>query len=144
MKYEVKRLIDSQTFIKYLYDVDHDFGIPISEKNTIELFACKLLTNGNVYVVEENCEIVSCIGFYCNDVVNNNAYLPILSTKKIARGKGYARLLIHKMIEVCKNNDMKIIYCDSINPRAVALYKSIGFVEYDKIDNKTFLKYTII
>lgn len=128
MDCEIKKIIDLQTFIKYLYDVDRDFGIPISEKNKIEIFASKLLTNGNVYVVEENCEIVACVGFYCNDVVNNNAYLPILSTKEIARGKGYARLLIHKMIEVCKNSEMKTIYCDSINPHAVALYRSFGFV----------------
>ena len=133
-------IINLNDLISYLNDVDHDFGIPISEKITINYFAEKLLTFGKVFGVKENEEIVSCIGFYCNDNINRNAYLPILSTQKRARGKGYARILVNKMIEECKKCEMKTILCDSINPHAINLYKSIGFVQYNSEDNKVFLK----
>ncbi|MBR5281514.1 MAG: GNAT family N-acetyltransferase [Alistipes sp.] len=143
MSHQIIKLSDSQDLINYLYEVDCDFGIPLSSKVSIASFANKLLAYGNVYVVKYNNEFVSCIGFYCNDTINQIAHLPILSTKTIARGKGFARLLINKMIDECTQRGMKCILCDSINPSAIAIYKSIGFFEYDKDGDKSFLKYII-
>lgn len=143
MTYTIEKLSSLQDLIHYLNDVDCDFGIPLSNKVSIKSFAEKLLTYGNVFVIKVNEEIASCVGFYSNDNVTHTAYLPILSTKGWARGKGYARLLIKKMLEVCKINNMKIILCDSINPHAIALYKSVGFVEYKAEGEKVFLKLNI-
>lgn len=133
-------IINLNDLINYLNDVDHDFGIPISEKTSINSFAEKLLQFGKVFGVKENEELVSCIGFYCNDKINQTAHLPILSTRKMARGKGYAHILVNKMIEECKKCEMKTILCDSINPHAVNLYKSVGFTEFRSEGNKAFLK----
>ena len=143
MSHQIIKLSNSQDLIDYLNEVDCDFGIPLSHKVSIASFANKLLANGNVYVVRYNNKCVACIGFYCNDIVNRIAYCQILSTKTIVRGKGFARQLINVMIDKCRQSGMKQILVDSINPTAIALYKSIGFMEYDKDGNKSFLKYII-
>lgn len=144
MEYAITKLSVLSDFIDYLHDVDNDFAIPLSRKVVIPSFAEKLLTFGNVFVVRYNSRIAACIGFYCNDFVGGVAHLPILSTKEWARGKGFARLLIKRMIEECKSNNMSIILCDSVNPHAIALYKSLGFIEYKKEGEKAFLKLQIL
>lgn len=117
----------------YLHEVDEDFEIPISSKTSMSDFCEKLLQSGNVYSVFEDEILVALIGFYCNDNVNRIAYFSFLSTRLGARKKGYARLLVKEMIEVCKESGMKEILCDSVNPNAVALYQSLGFFCYDEI-----------
>ena len=122
---------DIQNLIQYLKDVDKDFGILLSEKVDLELYAIKLLNNGHVIAILN--DVKSIIGincFYSNDQVNKTAYLPILSVKSEARGKGCAKQMISKMIDMCKKNGMKTISCNSINPIAVSLYKSFGFKEF--------------
>lgn len=141
MEYIVEQLLNLDDLIAYLNDVDSDFGVPLSNKVTITSFAEKLLINGKVFIVKKNNKIASCIGFYCNDIINYTAHLPILSTKEWARGNGFARILIKKMFEECERYKMKNILCDSVNPQAIALYKSLGFVEYKKEDNKSFLRF---
>lgn len=140
MECKAELLTNQEDLYKYLNDVDNDFGIPLSFKIDLKSFALKLIKYGQVYVIKEDKHITAMIGFYCNDNINNNAYLPILSTKEIARGKGYARILINMMIDKCKNVGMKYIYCDSINPIAIALYKSLGFIEYKVEEEKSYLK----
>ena len=120
---------DCRRLVDYLLDVDEDFGIPLSSKVQIPVYAEKILQNGRVYVIEEDGLFMALICFYCNDSKNHIAYLPILSTKRQARKKGYARVLIQQMIADCREEHMVRICCDSVNPVAVSLYKSLGFVE---------------
>ena len=143
MEYKLERLLNTNELCSYLCKVDSDFGVPLSSKVSIESFSEKLLTHGYVFVVKENNNIISCIGFYCNDYSNYTAYLPILSTTERARGKGLARLLVNRMIEECTKRGMKKILCDSINPHAIELYKSVGFIEYKRDEYKSFLKFIV-
>lgn len=140
MECRVELLKNHEDLHKYLNDVDKDFGTPLSSKTDLISFASKLIKYGHVYVIKEGYDIVAMIGFYSNDTINNNAYLPILSTKDRARGKGYARKLVSEMIDICKKDGMKTIFCDSINPIAISLYISLGFNEYKKEENKSYLK----
>ena len=38
----------------------------------------------------------------------------------------------NRMLLDCKNNGMKLVQCDSVNPIAVNLYKKMGFQEIGK------------
>lgn len=118
---------DLSVFIAYLHEVDFDFGVPLSQKVNIETFARKMLLNGNVIVFEEQEQIWGLIGFYANDKVCGIANIPILSTKKIGRGKGIGRKLLDEAIRQCGILGMKSMQCDSINPIAVRLYESRNF-----------------
>lgn len=125
--YNVRQLV------QYLNYVDKDFGIPLSDKVDLDIYAFKLCTNGHVIaIVDEKAEIIGITGFYSNDKVKKIAHLPILSVKKEARGKGFAKQMISSMINICRQEGMEKIQCDSVNPIAIALYKSFGFVEYRK------------
>ena len=66
------------------------------------------------------------------------------STKEIKYGIKHltrkSEEAINMMIDKCKNVGMKYIYCDSINPIAIALYKSLGFIEYKVEEEKSYLK----
>ncbi len=140
--------VDERLLYNYLLKVDKDFGIPLSEKVRLDLYAIRLLANGNVLAVDEDGELVSVIAFYSNDDRYRIAHLPLLSTIEKARGKGYARLLISEMVKVCQQAGMLKICCNSVNPVAISLYKSMGFVvvskEQDKGFEKYFLEYKII
>lgn len=138
---------DKCLFVQYLRTVDKDFEIPLSSKVDLEFYADKLLGSGYVLAVMESVQIVSVIGFYCNNQQTKVAHLPLLSSLKNVRGKGYAKLLIKNMIFVCKENGMNKIYCDSVNPVAIGLYKSMGFIEIKEENinslSKIYLEYKI-
>lgn len=144
----LKSRIDDAMLYGYLLEVDKDFGIPLSCKVDLASYASRLLSNGCVIAVKENEKLASIIGFYCNDHQQKTAHLPLLSTAKWARGKGYAGLLIREMIITCRNAGMHKICCDSVNPIAIHLYKSIGFKETTRTKEgdfeKIFLEYKII
>lgn len=136
---------DRNILVDYLIETDEDFGIPLSDKVNIPLFAEKILSKGHVYMVFEDNIYCAMICFYCNDIIEKKAFLPILSTKANARGKGYAKQLIMLMINVCSLYKMKYIICDSINPIAVSIYKSLGFKTYkESCDNGTRKKEYLI
>ena len=129
----------------YLRDVDNDFEIPLSKKTDIDAYSIKILRNGVVFVSMENDNINGLLAGYCNDIENGNAIISILSVKKICRGQGISRLLVKSMVEICRQTKMKKILVDSVNPIAVALYRSCDFIidrveAYNEI-SKTFLVY---
>lgn len=141
---------DYQLLLHYFQTVDNDFGISLSRKVDLKEYTSKLLKYGYVYAImdENRQDLLSCIVFYCNDMDTHIAYLPLLSTRAHARGKGYAKLLVNEMIQCCKQKGMYRIICDSVNPVAVKLYKSLGFTEYQvqrcEQLTKTFLKLDLI
>lgn len=141
---------DYQLLLQYFHAVDNDFEIFLSRKVDLKEYASKLLQNGYVYTVmnETKQNVLACIVFYCNDMETHVAYLPLLSTRADARGKGYAKLLVNEMIQCCREKGMYRILCDSVNPIAVKLYKSLGFTEYQvrrcEQLTKTFLKLDLI
>lgn len=136
-----------QRLIQYLNDVDNDFKIPLSKKINPTEYAIKLLTNGEVLVSVDNGQIRGLIAGYCNDIENGKAVISILSVKIKYRGMGISRTLVKSMIEKCKQFGMRCIHVDSVNPIAVSLYLSEGFVkvsqETDGESNMFYLIYYI-
>ena len=136
-----------QRLIQYLNDVDNDFKIPLSKKINPTEYAIKLLTNGVVLVSVDNGQIRGLIAGYCNDIEKGKAVISILSVKKKFRGIGISRNLIKSMIETCKQVGMRYIHVDSVNPIAVSLYLSEGFVKVSQdtygVTNIIYLLYNI-
>lgn len=138
---------DIQKLIDYLKDVDQDFEVPLSSKVSLSEFARKTLSKGHAFMALEDNKFVALVTLYCNDKVSAKAFLSILSVKESHRGKGYARQLVNVVINISRLYGMKTVYVDSVNPIAIALYKSVGFkaVEIDKAYGlrKEYLKLTI-
>lgn len=121
---------DLQILVSYLHDVDSDFGIPLSNRVDLNVYARKLLEFGHVFVVQEGDNYLALSAVYCNNKKISIAYLPILSVKKESRGKGYAQSLVREIVNVSSMNSMHKIRVDSINPIAVKLYEKMGFNSY--------------
>ena len=139
---------DEQLLNDYLHQVDNDFAIPISYKVDIKEYASRLLNAGHVVAVEDAGVCVSVVGFYCNDERLRTAHLSILRTLKSHQGRGYAKQLVNEAIKFSRQAGMLKISCDSVNPGAVSLYKSVGFKEVRCVKvaglEKKFLEYNII
>ena len=138
---------DKKLLLSYLIRVNDSFGVPLTQKVQLPDYISKLLRFGCVLVMIEGDEILSCVAFYCNDMENRIAYCVLVSTLPQAQGKGYARLLINEMIKICKSKSFVSIETSSINPIAIALYKSVGYkvVKEEQEGNKTkvTLKYKL-
>lgn len=139
---------DIELLYSYLSLVDQDFRIPLSQKVDLHEYAVKLLIHGIVIAYEENNHLLSCRGFYCNDVESGIAYGVMMSTLPEAQGRGYARLLIEEMFKICRSKGFKAVISSSVNPKAVALYKSLGYkeinVQPDGNEIRVTLKYDLI
>lgn len=123
---------DRERFYQYLLEVNGDFAIPLSHKVNLQDYALKLLTYGHVLVIVDATAILGAIAYYCNNQQTQIAVWPFLSVKSQNQGRGYATKLIKSMILDCRNNGMKFIQCDSVNPIAIDLYKKIGFQETNR------------
>ena len=132
---------------QYLREVDKDFEIPLSNKTDLEIYAAKLLTHGIVLASLDCGHFNGMLAGYCNDTNGGNATISILSVKKHSRGQGISHQLIIRMIDFCREAEMRKILVDSINPIAISSYRSSGFhitkIESDDKITKTFLEYII-
>lgn len=127
---------DLTILVQYLNEVDGDFLIPLSKKTDLESFASKILTYGHAYMEKQNDEFIGLVTFYCNDVKNRNAYIPIVSIKEKARGRGLSKKLTYMAIETCRSYGMKKVFVDTVNPIAGILYRSLGFEVYKSEKNE--------
>ena len=122
---------------KFLKNIDKDFPIPLSEKQDLGLLAKKFCEKATLCTKEENDEIVALVAGYTENLENNIAYISVVGTLEMARGKGYAKSLVREFIDICKekNIDAVHLYAVHANTAAVNMYKSIGFVEW-KMENE--------
>lgn len=131
--------------IRYINDIDNyfkieivnllkrndcDFPIPLSNKIDFNQYITKVLENGNILLaVNENNQVIGCITFYNNDLINNIAYISIVCIDKDFRHQRVGKSLLEKVVITIKNTGMKkiILYTHIENVNAINLYKSFGF-----------------
>lgn len=111
----------------FLKDIDNDFSPCLSSKVNIEEYVTKIMNNAEL-VVDINQALRGLVVLYCNDTVNHKAYISLCGVRKEFRGKGIARNLMIKAIEIARNSGMKILGIHSNNIVAIKLYKSLGFI----------------
>ncbi len=69
------------------------------------------------------------IGYICFWIIGDEIHILNLAIRPDMRGKGMAKLLLKKLIEMAKEKDISNIWLEVriSNNRAISLYKSIGF-----------------
>lgn len=72
------------------------------------------------------------LGFFECQIISPEAELYDIAIKKDYQGKGYSKILMEYFIDLCKNQNCDTIYLEvnSINNKAINLYKKYGFSEY--------------
>lgn len=116
----------------FLEKVDKTFPIALSEKTDLHQFALKLYNNATLCTVEEDNQIVAMVAGYTENTINSVAYISMVATLPGYKGKGYARQLVSEFIERAKSKRLKAVHLYTVrnNTAAVALYNSLGFVEW--------------
>ena len=134
--------------ISFFEKVDTNFEVPVSLKVDIAGMVNKLLNYGKILAIYHDGNIVSALGFYCNDDITHIAHISILATEPMFYGKGLAKKVMTEGMLICKDEGMSAIRVDTVNSAAKQLYCSLGFtemrVECENNIKKTFLQYYII
>ena len=77
------------------------------------------------------------VGFYECQIISPEAELYDIAIKQDEQGKGLSLLLMKHFLELCKNCDCDTIFLEvnSINQKAIKLYRKFGFETYSKRQN---------
>ena len=116
---------------KFLTEVNKELIYPISATWLNKILAhAIIITDMSIDKSSVNGWLV----LYCNDDKTYTAYCAGLHVLKPYRGKGKAKLLLQKAIEICEHNGMSrfALYCKTDNIEARNLYIKYGFKEVSR------------
>ncbi len=130
--------IDVTQIYSFLNKVDRDFPIHLSSKVDLKEYAEKLKCHATICAVIENNVVSSLVAGYVENTTGRMAYISIVASSLECRGKGYAKFLLEKFVDICKQMHLKGIHLYAVpsNVRAMNLYKKIGFVEWQVEDEE--------
>ena len=130
METKIVRLENNQTdlnrLVKYLYDADSSFDIPLSKKMDIQINSQKKLNLGRVLAIEENGKIAAIIEYYCNDLEHHRAYTTLYSARKDIQQRGLSKNLIYYMCLDCKKEGMNEVRFSVTDRRVLILHRRMG------------------
>ena len=116
----------------FLYAVDKDFPVAISEKVDLKEYAKKLFDNATFCYEYQNGVIAAMVAGYTHNLTENLAFVSIMATRKEYRGQGFASKQLAKFLEESRKAGAKgvHVYAVESNLPAVATYKKLGFERY--------------
>lgn len=125
--------ISHEQLLTFLQAVDGEFPVPLSARQELSSFAAKLLELATLCPVLEDGRIVALAAGYTDHMINNMAYLSIVSTLPCARRKGYAARVIREFMDVAarKGAGALHLYAVGENLPAIRMYERLGFVRWD-------------
>lgn len=112
--------------------IDRLFPVPLSQKQSLEGFARKLLEKGTICAQWEDGEIVSIVAGYTDEMWEHMAYFSIAATLPQAQGKGYISRLFRAFLEIAREKGAvgAHLYAHPGNTHAIGIYRHLGFVDY--------------
>ena len=124
--------VTSERIKNFLYKVDKDFPVALSDKTDLSVYADKLFEKATLCIQCENDSIISMVAGYTDNLTENMAYIALVATAVEGRGKGHAYKLVKEFISICKDKNIKAVhlYTDKSNEAAIKMYYKLGFVLY--------------
>ena len=124
--------VTEKQIYNFLKKVDNSFPVPISKKQNLSDYARKLLSQATICWKLEEGEIVSMVAGYTDNLTDDVAYIALVATVDVARGKGYAKKLVSDFINICERKGIRSahLYTHATNKKAINMYISLGFEEY--------------
>lgn len=112
--------------------IDSLFPVPLSQKQSLEDFARKLLKKGTICAQWEAGEIVSIVAGYTDEMREHMAFFSIAATLPQAQGKGYISRLFRAFLEIAREKGAvgAHLYAHPDNIHAIGIYRRLGFVDY--------------
>lgn len=121
--------------LKYLYEHDNDFPIPLSHKTNLKQYLNKVICLGKSVICVDRNQIVGLIFYYDNNIQERKAFISLVSVDKNYRCKGIATHLIKEVLFLLKKQQFKIceVPTHGSNEQAIHLYYLLGFDETENI-----------
>lgn len=123
---------DRNQIERFLQAVDASFPIPLSEKQSLSVYAEKLYELGTVCAEVEDGEIVSMVAGYTDHVEGNRGYISMVATTERARGRGLAKKLVLEFIRIAADKGLEGVHLYAVadNLPAIRMYQGLGFTEF--------------
>lgn len=130
--------IESKKIENFLYEVDGSFPIPLSQKQTLSVFAQKLCMKATLCTEIVDDKIVAAVAGYTDNVLEKRGYISLVATIPEYQGKGLASKLLKQFLKIArgKNLDAVHLYTVPANTAAVEMYKKLGFVKWQIPDEQ--------
>lgn len=116
----------------FLQRVDKSFPTPLSEKTDLDAFADKLLEKATLVYETDEDKLVCLIAGYTENVKDGLGYASVLATLDGYRGRGLAKKCLIRFLDLAREKGLLAVhlYTARENEKAIALYRSYGFVPY--------------
>lgn len=113
----------------FLYDVDKDFPVNLSDKVNLDDYAKKLYDKATLCCEIENGLIKGMVAGYTDNIIDGMAYIALVGVREKCRGNGIASKLIKQFIATAKKKGINKVhvYTDSRNINAIKMYENLGF-----------------
>lgn len=143
-----KQIVGVKQFESFLSDVNNDFVPPLLERINFNEYFYKLRDNAVFSVcfnIDNARQLVGLVAGYCNDHINNKAYITFVAVKNEYRGNGIAGKLINIFVEYCKKEGISEVEIETNNVKVLKLYIKLGFkIESEKvIPNMQLVRYKL-
>ena len=131
-----KTTLTKKHLIDFLFTIDKDFPIPLSDKVNIVEYAEKLMDKADLVVDMEKDSIRGLVAGYTENIIDNSAYIALVGVRDEFRGQGIAKQLVTTFIEMCREKSIQSInlYTHQTNTSAIKMYETLGFEIYDMQD----------
>jgi ribosomal protein S18 acetylase RimI-like enzyme len=134
-----------QDITEHLELCDNSFIPALSHRTNISEYSLKLFNFSITFEAWHENILVGLIAVYFNDDSETTAFISSVSTLESFSGKGIAKSLLTDCIQFAKEKKFKqiLLEVDKENVKAISLYKTFGFVDFQDKDNNFLLKLTI-
>ena len=125
---KVHTSISEDELTDFVTNSSNDFKPPLHLRVKIDDYCKKLIDKSMMYVAREDEKVVGVIAFYCNDDIQNQAYLTYFYVKKDKQKQGIGQILLNKSMsysQMCGMKSMKLEVPDE--EHVISLYRRNGF-----------------
>jgi len=127
MKCNRENSVLRKQLLTFLNNIDNDFNPPLSRKVNLRDYVEKIITNAELILDFDGDEIIGLVVVYCNDELNERAYIPLVGVDSLHRKKGIAKKLMVQAIQLARQKGFKVLGIHSNNQIAIDFYKVLGF-----------------
>lgn len=107
--------------------IDLEFRVPLHDKVDIPSYCRKLLEKGTLVLLEDGGCIAGMVAGYTEDLSDAMAYISLVAVSREYRGRGYARSLVTRFLEICHRKGIgRVNFYTDGNEVQRRLYKSLG------------------
>ena len=123
--------------LTFLQEINSEYVPNLDKKIDLSDYADKILTKASFLIECDKNGIVGLVVFYCNNINNLKAYIPLVGVLPRAQHQGIATRMMEIDCQYIKEQKFKVIGIHSNNPVAIKTYQKLGF----KILNENERKY---